>query len=174
MLLDAQLVLDNGSSLAIAAGSQPSAAVIDWAGVGVGVAPPNYFGIQSSVFGMDVGPGDGVSPPKVVVIVGTAFVGVNGTLQIAMQESIDSGTPGYTPSAWTTIAQTEAIPVASLTAGAQAMSMAIPQRPPGLGLPRFFRLNYTVAVTTFTAGTVSAFVQTGADAVTNTIYPANY
>jgi hypothetical protein len=174
MLLDAQLVLDNGSSLAIAAGSQPSSQIIDWAGVGVGQAPPNYFGVQSSVFGQDVGPGDGVSPPKVVVIVGTAFVGATGTLQIAMQESVDSSTPGYTPSAWQTIAQTEAIPVAALVAGAQAMSMAIPQRNPGQGLPRFFRLNYTVAVATFTAGTVSAFILTGVDAVANTIYPANY
>src|ERR1039458_5967512 len=107
MLLDAQLVLDNGSSLAIAAPGQPSALTIDLMGGGVGTAPVNYFGVQDAVAGEDPGIGDGVSPPVLVVIVGTTFVAVAGaTLRVQFQESVDAGAPTYQPAAWKTVLQT--------------------------------------------------------------------
>ena len=83
MLLDTQLILDNNVSLAIAVPGQPSAFTIDLMGVGVGQAPPNYFGVQDAVFGQDIGIGDGMSPPVLVVVVGTGFTTATGaTLRV--------------------------------------------------------------------------------------------
>ena len=176
MLNDAQLVLDSNASLAIAVGSQPSAQVIDLAGVGVGQAPPNYFGIQDAVFGEDIGIGDGASPPVLVVIVGTTFTsGGSATLQVQLQYSIDSGTPGYTPSAWKTILQTDTLPISVLTAGTKIAEMTMPPRYPGQAMPRFIRLNYVVGTATITAGTIAfAGITTGRFDNTSAIYAAGY
>lgn len=175
MLLDTQLVLDNNTSLAIAAPGQPSALVIDLMGVGVGQPPPNYFGVQDATFGADVGIGDGVSPPVLTVIVGNTFTTANGgTLRVQFQESVDSGAPGYTPSAWRTVLQTDDIAVANLSAGAQIAEMTIPPRAPGQAFPRFIRLNYLVT-NAFTAGSIAlAAINTGRNDDTKAIYPAAY
>jgi hypothetical protein len=175
MLLDTQLIFDSNSSLIASAVSVPSENVIDLAGVGVGQAPPNYFGVQDLVFGEDIGIGDGASPPVLTVIVGTTFTTANaGTLTVALQYSIDSGAPGYTPSAWVTALQTGAIAVANLTAGQQIAEMTMPPRAPGQGMPRFIRLLYIVA-NAFTAGTIAfAGINTGRNDDTKAIYPAAY
>jgi hypothetical protein len=174
MLLDSQLTLDLNSSLAIAAGSQASANTLDWAGVGAGTAPPNYFGVQNAVFGQDIGIGDGESPPVLVCIVGTTFASLGAaTLNVALQAAVDSGSPTYQPGAWDTIAETSALPLASLTAGTKIAEFTIPPRQPGQAFPRFFRLNYTVGTATMTAGTIAyAGIATGRDDAP--IYPANY
>lgn len=174
MILDTQLIFDAGTSLAIAAPGQPSANVIDFMGVGVGSPPPNYFGVQNSVFGQDVGVGDGVSPPVLTVIVGTAFVGAAATLRVQYQESVDTGAPGYTPLLWRTILQTDDLAVGLLTAGQQIAEMTIPPRYPGQAMPRFARLNYVVTGT-FTAGSIAlATINTGRNDDTKAIYPAGF
>jgi len=181
-ILDSQLTLSSNQSLAIAAPGAPSTGIIDFAGVGVGNAPPNWFGVSNAVFGEDIGIGDGVSPPKIMCIIGTAFAGSGATLNVQLQESIDSGvsgTPPYSPNAWTTIAETGALTVAqlagALTGNLQTQKIAeftIPPRAPGQNLPRFFRLNYLV-VNTFTAGTIAyAGIATGLDDTPT--YPASY
>lgn len=178
MLLDTQLILDNNVSLAIAAPGQPSAFTIDLMGVGVGQAPPNYFGVQDAVFGQDIGIGDGMSPPVLVVVVGTGFTTATGaTLRVQFQESVDSGAPSYTPSAWKTVLQTDDLPASALTAGTKIAEMTIPPRYPNAAMPRFLRLNYllNVAGSSFTAGTIAfAGINTGRDDDTRAIYPAGY
>lgn len=174
MLLDSQLVLSNNQSLAIAAPGAPSQNVIDFMGVGVGNAPPNYFGVQNAVFGQDIGIGDGESPPNIVCIVGTAFAG-GTSLQVQLQESVDSGatgSPAYSPNAWKTIAETDALTTAQLTAGQKIAEFTIPPRAPGQAFPRFFQLNYVI-VGTMTAGTIAfAGIATGRDDAPT--YPAAY
>lgn len=68
-ILDLQLVLSSAQAVTVTA---PSTGTIDLAGVGIGNAPPNAFG-TASVFGEDIGIGDGVSPPQIAVYAGTAF-----------------------------------------------------------------------------------------------------
>lgn len=175
-LNDTQLIFDNGTSLAIAAPGQPSALTIDLAGVGVGQAPPDYFGVQSATFGEDIGIGDGPSPPVLQVIVGTSFVAVAGaTLRVQLQASVDSGAPSYTPLAWKTLLQTDDLPASVLTAGQKIAECAWPPRYPGQEFPRFLRLNYllSVAGSSFSAGTIAiANINTGRDDLP--IYPAGY
>lgn len=160
-ILDINNVLSSAQAVTVTA---PSTTTYDVAGVGVGNAPPNTFG-TATLFGEDIGIGDGVSPPRVAVYVGTAFTaGGAATLQLQLQASIDTGTPGYTPSAWRTIGQTEAIAVASLTANALIMEMTVPPRAVGQAFPRFYRLNYVVATGPMTAGTIAwAGFLTGVD-----------
>jgi hypothetical protein len=174
-ILDLNLVLSNNQSLVASAASVPSTGTIDFAGVGVGNAPTNTFG-TATVFGEDIGIGDGVSPPNLTCIVGTTFVTVNaGTLNVQLQESVDSGpngTPPYSPNAWTTIVETGALAVGVLTNGTKIAEFTIPPRAPGQAFPRFFRLNYVVA-NAFTAGTIGfAGIATGRDDVP--FYPAAY
>lgn len=174
MLLDSGLVLSNNQSLAVAAGSVPSQGVIDFAGVGVGNAPVNAFGITDAVFGEDIGIGDGASPPNLVCIIGTTFAG-GTSLNVQLQESVDSGasgTPPYSPNTWLTIAETGTLLTAVLTAGTKIAEFTIPPRQPGQAFPRFFRLNYVVAGNN-TAGTIAfAGIATGRDDFP--MYPAAY
>lgn len=164
-ILDSQLTLDNAHSLAIAGPGAPSQSIIDLAGAGVGNAPPNAFG-TATVFGEDIGIGDGVSPPNLTCIIGTAFATATAaTLNVQLQASVDSGTPNYQPSSWQTIAETGALAVGVLTAGTKIAEFTIPPRAPGQAFPRFYRLNYSIpGGTSFTAGTISfAGIATGRD-----------
>lgn len=177
MLLDAQLVLSNNQNLAIAAPGVASTQLIDFMGVGQGNPPPNYYGVQDAVFGEDIGIGDGASPPVLVVIVGTAFVGAGATLEVQLQESVDSGvagTPPYSANAWEVIAETGPLTPSQLTANQQIAEFTIPPRAPNQAFPRFFQLFYSVAGT-FTAGTIAfAGIATGRDDNTKAIYPSGY
>lgn len=169
-ILDSNLILSSNQAITVTA---PSTGTLDWAGVGVGNAPPNTFG-TATVFGQDIGIGDGVSPPNLTCIVGTAFTAAGaGTLQVLLQESVDSGAPGYTPSSWLTIVETPALTLAQLAAGRQIAEFTIPPRAPGQAFPRFFRLNYVVATGPMTAGTIAfAGIATGRDDTPS--YPAAY
>ena len=170
-ILDSGLVFSNAQAITVTA---PSTGVIDTQGVGVGNAPPNVFG-TATVFGEDVGGGgpSSASPPQIVVYSVAAFTaGGAGTLQIQLQASVDTGAPGYTPSLWETILQTDTYALAQLTANTKIADFTIPRREPGQGFPRFYRLNYVVGTGPMTAGTVSAFISTGNDDVA--LYPAAY
>ena len=177
MYLDAQLVLSESQAITVTA---PSTNLYDVAGVGVGVAPPNWFGISDAVFGQDSGIGHGASRPTIVCIVKTAFAAAGaGTLQVQLQASVDSGAPGYTPSAWTTLVETDTLSLAqlagTLVGNVQSSKIAefdIPPRAPGQNLPRFYRLNYVVATGPMTAGALSAYINLGRDDTPT--YPASY
>jgi hypothetical protein len=171
MFVDSQLIFSQAQAITASA---PSTLTLDFSGAGIGNPPPDYFGIQNATFGEDIGVGDGASPPKAMVTVTTAFIGAT-SLQIQLQESVDSGSggaPPYAPNAWKTIAETDALPEALLTLNALIMDFTIPPRQVGQDFPRFFRFNYVVAGGPFTAGAVNANVLTGVD--NNPVYPANY
>lgn len=179
MILDINTTLSSAQSLAIAGPGAPSQNVLDFAGVGVGQPPQNTFG-TASVFGEDIGIGDGASPPNILCIVGTTFAtGGTGTLNVQLQESVDSGptgAPPYSPNAWTTIAETGVLTPSStvLIAGQKIAEFTIPPRAPGQNFPRFFRLNYVIPTgQSFTAGTIAyAGIITGRDDYP--AYPAAY
>lgn len=170
MILDSQLILSSAQAITVSA---PSTGVIDVSGAGYGNAPPNTFG-TATVFGEDIGIGDGVSPPRLFVYTGTAFTAAGaGTLQIQLQASVDSGAPGYTASAWDTILQTDTYALSQLTANKLIAEFTIPPREPNQGFPRYYRLNYVVGTGPMTAGTIAfAGFATGID--NSPMYAAAY
>lgn len=151
MILDAFQRFDNASSLAIAAGTQASANVLDY-GIDSGIpSSANGGGAR------DMGIGDKPAL-KLFVLVTTAFASAAsaGTLSVAIQGAPDngSGVPGSYASWWVSPVYT----TAQLNAGSQLLQMDFPRPPDGVAVPRFVRLLYTVASATMTAGAVSAFV----------------
>ncbi len=173
MILDAAAVLSSSQAITATA---VSTGVYDVAGLGVGNPATNVFG---QVFGTatnegnDIGGGGPlVSPPMIVALVGTAFTAAGAaTMIITLQGAPDTSNSG-TPGTWTDEISTGAMAVANLTAGAAAARFVIPPRVPGQAFQRFYRLNYTIATGPMTAGTMSAFIATGAD--NGAIYSSNF
>ena len=96
----------------------------------------------------------------------------SASLTIQLQAAVDTTNTG-TPGTWSTIVQTDAIPVASLVAGAIPASFTIPKRYLGQNFPRFYRLNYVIATGPMTAGTIKyAGLLTGVD--DNPSYPSAF
>lgn len=150
MIMDGLLMFDGTpaasgaptpSSLAIAPGSQASANVID-------------LGTQRDL-GVD-------AEMKVLVQVVEAFAG-GTSLQVFLQGSTDN-------SAYTTMAESRAYPTAELTAGTRLLAIALPRPAGSQAIPRYLRLNYTVAGT-MTAGTVIAGLVL--DRHDSPVYPSN-
>lgn len=152
MILDNQLLFSNLQSLITAATGTPSTTVIDLTG---GVAM--NIGLMTR-FGEDLGTGPGLSAPRVVAFVGTAFTTTNSaTLMTQFQGSTDSTT-------WTTYMETPAYAAAALVAGFKIADFAWPVVPQGVALPRYVRLNYVLpGSTSFTAGTIFASVSLATD-----------
>lgn len=131
MLLDGYLLFSNNQALTATADST------------------NVLDIQNA---RDLGIGD--SPSLKIFVNATAALLSAGstTLVVAIQGSTDGVT-------WTTMGSTAAIPKATITAaGTRIWSREFPRPIAGQALPRYFKLVYTVAVSDFTAGTVSAGV----------------
>jgi hypothetical protein len=102
----------------------------------------------------DYGLGD-INGPHLLVQVGTAFTGGTSlNAQFCGAPDNGSGSPGV----WTTYAESGAVPVASLTAGAQLLRIPVPAAPTGVAAPRFYKFTFTV-VGTMTAGTITATAQ---------------
>jgi hypothetical protein len=84
----------------------------------------------------------------------TAFTsGGSATLQVQVQGSNDNAT-------WSTIAQSDAIAVASLTAGYKFLQNLFPSVP-STTLFRYYRINYVVGTAAMTAGNITATVTPG-------------
>lgn len=154
MILDALLQFSNAQSLAIAIGSAPSTNVIDF-GLGTSTNPA----IPSDANGggaRDMGIGDDPALKLLVQIAATATSGGAGTLQITLQGAPDngSGAPGAFTSWWSS----PAYALATLVAGARLLDIDFPRPPDGVAIPRFVRLNYTVAGADLTGGAISAYV----------------
>lgn len=162
MILDATLTLSQNQAITVTAAST---GIIDVSGAGVGNPVPERFGVQQTVFGEDIGIGDGASPPVVTAIVGTQFAaGGAATLQPQLQAAIDNGS--NQPGTWNTIAETDPLALALLTPGQKVCEFTVPPRYPGQGFPRFYRINWLVATGPFTAGTIAyAGINTGRDDV---------
>ena len=100
----------------------------------------------------DMGVGDNPAL-KLTCIVTTTFTG-GTSLQLQFQGAPNNaGVPGT----WTTYAESAAIAEADLVAGRYILPIDVPRPPPGIGLPRFYRLQY-VTVGTHGAGALEAFL----------------
>lgn len=144
MILDSQLIFSNDQDLAITT-TTPSTNVIDLLG-GVSV----NFGPNASRFGADMGIGDGVAMPKLLVVVSEALTTTNSaTLAIAFQGSTDSST-------WDEYMRTPAMAAADLALGNIIARMDWPPRAIGKSLPRYHRLSYIPATGVFSTGTLFA------------------
>jgi hypothetical protein len=155
-----------------------STTIVDLTGFGSGTAPNLSFG-TGTVYGADMGIGDGMATPKVWVGVGTTFLTLT-SLNVAAQFAPDNGSNA--PGTYITYAETGAIPVADLVAGATIGTFDFPQMPAKIDgvltdypMPRFMRLNYTVAGSNATAGTVNAFIAIQRDSqLAAANYPSNF
>ena len=145
MILDNNLVFSSAQAANITV-STASTNVIDLEG---GIALNIGYG---TIFGEDLGRGNGIGSPRVVVSVGTALTSTNSaTLNVAFQGSTDSST-------WTTYIETGAIAASGLTLNKRIADFSWPVVPSGAALPRYVRLYYQVATGVFATGTISAFV----------------
>lgn len=175
MMIDALLSFGNGPiSMVGGAGiAIPSPNIIDLAGVGVGVTPPNIWGI-STVFGQADAMGVGSIRPELAITISTLLVTANSaTLNVALQGAIDNGS--NQPGTWNTYEETGAIAVANLTAGQLlARYPWVPPFPPGVS-PRFLRMLFSpAAATNFSAGAILANVTVVRDDQFNRYQPRNY
>lgn len=108
----------------------------------------------------DMGIGDDPAL-KLLCVVKTAFT-AGTSLQVQFQGAPDNaGVPGT----WTTYAESAAVVEADLLAGRYLLPMDIPRPPPGVALPRFYRLQYVSAGTHSTGGVYAALVLDRADYV---------
>lgn len=144
MILDNNLIFSNNQALTATADSTNVLDTLQ--GILENIGP------NASVFGSELGFGDGPAIPKVAAHVSTAFVSAGGaTLQVAFAGSTDSST-------WTTYVESPAaaFTVALLVVGRSIARWDWPVRTGGAALPRYFKLIYTVATSTFSAGKVFA------------------
>lgn len=146
MILDSLLQFSNAQAVTSTAASTN---VIDLGGPAI----PVLANLQGA---RDMGIGDDPAL-KLLVQVTTAFVSAGGatlTVDIAGAPDNGSGSPGSYVVWWTSPAYT----VAQMDQGARLLDMDFPRPPQGVGIPRFVRLDYTVATSTFSAGNISAYV----------------
>jgi hypothetical protein len=102
----------------------------------------------------DIAPGE---PIRGFVAVVTDLLSAGATtLQVQVQGSTDNST-------FSTYWESEAIAKASVTAAGSRIDFEMPRPTPGRALPRYLRLNYVVAVSNFTAGTITAGLVLGRD-----------
>lgn len=108
----------------------------------------------------DMGIGDDPAL-KLLCTVKTTFT-AGTSLQVQFQGAPDNvGSPGT----WTTYAESAAVLEADLIAGRYLLPMDVPRPPPGVPLPRFYRLQYVSAGTHSTGGVFAALVLDRADYV---------
>ena len=157
MILDKSLEFDpNGTAITASAASTN---VIDLHGANLVPSP------SSTVKpGRDLGGGQAGGPiPRVWVVVNTTFTQNGATLNVALQGAPDNGSGGV--GSYVTFAESGAIVLASLVAGNVIFDVPVPRvipqpNTPAL-LPRWLRLNYTVASGPFTGGALQAYIALG-------------
>jgi hypothetical protein len=143
------------------------------------LAPANIIPVNETYFGEDLGIGKGLGTPRVVVNVGTAFATLTSlTVQFqgAPNNSTAQGSGNRSDLVFATYIQTDAIAVALLTANTRVAAFDWPMRKTGQALPRFAQLNYVVAGSNATAGTVTSDVTIGDDDAQTSLnqYGSNY
>lgn len=155
--------------------------VFDVTGVGSGTVPAMITGVRGDTgaavpIGFDIGAGDGFAIPEVFWTVPTAFVSAGGaSLQIALQAAPDNGSGSA--GTYQTIVQTSTFTSGQLTANTTGQFQVPPVAPNWIGeaLPRFYRLNFVVATSTFSAGSITAsLVLNPSQAPKTGLYPGNY
>lgn len=141
--------------------------------------PSAIIPVNETYFGEDLGIGKGPGTPRVIVNVGTVFATLT-SLQIQFQGAPENSTSHASglrsDLTFVTYIQTDTIALALLTANTRIASFDWPMRKTGQALPRFVQLNYPVAGSNATTGTITADVTLGDDDATNTLqqYGSNY
>jgi hypothetical protein len=149
--IDQNLVFSDGQAVTATAASTN---IVDLSG-------GTLFSPNQTRFGEDIGIGAGVAVPKLLITPGVAFVSAGGaTMVIQAQGSTDSTT-------WVTYAESKAYTAAQMAAGARLLPIDWPVRGPTDPMPRYIRINYTVAVSTFSAGTLFAALVLSRDDASN-------
>lgn len=176
MFLDSLIQLSTAQAITATAAST---AIYDVTGAGSGNATNMIGGVTSSgnaLIGFDIGAGDGFAIPEVYVDVSTTFVSAGGaTLTLVLQAAPDNGSNA--PGTYVTIYQSAVLTVAQLTSAAsfQFQVPPIPASIFGEAMPRFYRLNYVVATSTFSAGALNAnIVLNPSNGTKLQNYPSNY
>lgn len=169
MFLDTSLLLSNAQAVTSTAASTT---IYDVTGAGSGTAPSIVWG-TSTVFGADIGEGEGMARPTAYFTVPTAFTssGSSATLIVAIQAAIDNGSNA--PGSYFTLAESRTFTTAALVAGYN-FQIPIPPIASGDPLPRFYRFNYTVASGPFTAGNLTGGIMLNPPVQTNKFYPNNF
>lgn len=135
--------------------------------------------VNETYFGEDLGIGKGEGTPRVQVNTGTVFATLT-SLQVQFQGAPENSTSHSTGNrsdlAFHTYIQTDTIALALLTANTRIASFDWPMRKTGDGLPRFVQLNYVVAGSNATTGTINADVTLGDEDAQSTLpyYGSNY
>jgi len=164
MILDNNLVFSNGQASNFTT-STPATTVIDLSG------GTNFAFGNASVFGEDLGIGDGVAIPRIEVFTGTAMTtATSAKLNIQFQGSTDSTN-------WTTYIETGVLPAAEVAKVNNPIAkMMWPHRQVAAALPRYVRLNYDLSASTgtFSTGTISAYVMLQRDDWPLGLYPSNF
>lgn len=125
--------------------------------------------VLDMLIGRDEGAGNAL---ELNVYVTTAFVSAGGaSLQVSLEASVDNAT-------FYAILFGPAVLSAALTLGAHLLAQPLPRlfQPlvQAIGIPRYIRLNYIVAISTFSAGKVDAWLSAGDRQVDKPVYPNNY
>lgn len=159
------------SAQALTSTTTTSTNIYDVTGAGSGVAPAMTFG-NAAKAQFDIGNGDGMAIPYLMMVVNTAAVSGGGaTLCVEIQGATDVSN---SPSAYTTIVRTKDFTVAELAAGATLL-IPIPKVTIGEALPRFYRITYTIATSTFSALAVTSVILLNPPSgIQGTLYPSNF
>lgn len=165
MFFDNTLVLSNAQAVSATAASTN---VYDITGAATTTtATPQVFG-TSTVFGADIGAGDGIARPSVFFLITTAIASTSINFQVQAAPD-QGGTSG--PGTYITLSETGVVNAAQLTAGTSFV-LPIPPLPSGMALPRYYRVNYTVVGGS--TGNVTAVILLNPPAGVPTKYPNNF
>lgn len=181
MMMDKQLQFSNGQAITATAASTNILDLLtsDLDTTTFNNAPSSTFG-NATYFGQDLGLGNGVGSPHVVVMSGAAAFLTLTSLNIQFQGAPNNATAqasGNTSDlTFVTYIETGTIGVALLTASKMIADFAWPKRQIAAALPRFVRLNYVVAGSNATAGSLYAEVTLAPASAVDTLgqYPSGY
>jgi len=179
-MLDAKLQFSNGQAITASAQSTYfyDQLTADQDTTTFSTTPADIWG-TTTYFGEDLGIGKGPGTPRILVNVGTVFATLT-TLQVAFQGAPNNATAQASGNrsdlVFVTYIESDAIAAALLTANTRIMSFDWPMRKTGQALPRFVQLDYIVAGSNATTGTITSDVTLGDDDATTTLqqYPNNY
>lgn len=161
----------NFSTAQVITATADSTNIFDITGAGVGNAPAMIgAGGVNTAIGSDIGAGDGMEVPQVLVSVTTAGVG-SGTVSVSLKAAPDSGT--YTEGTYTTLYTSAAFVFSALAKGT-IIKFNVPPIPPSMAaLPRFYKLTYTVTGATGVSFTANLLLN-APDIRDATLYGSNF
>jgi hypothetical protein len=149
----------------------------DISGAGSGNAASQVYGVNPTTGaaiqpGADIGTGDGMATPTAVFTVTTTGTGA-GTVTFSVQAAPDNGS--NSPGTYVTLSSSAAMVGTALIKGNQVVLPIPPfaQIAPAMGLPRFYRFNYTVAGSATVSVTAGILLNPGLGYV-STQYAPNF